>query len=162
MITNQSGVARGYFTLTDLGPVRDRISVLLADSGMRLRAFYVCPHQPMGSVPEYAVACDCRKPGSGLVRRALDELGLQPGETWMVGDSWADVAAGRGAGCLTALVGPEWRLGHLLPPGREPQIVAPDLATAVNAILGEHPASGWHPTATRTGVPEGGPSGPRE
>jgi D-glycero-D-manno-heptose 1,7-bisphosphate phosphatase len=135
VVTNQSGVARGYFTLRDLDAVRDRLAVLLAELGVPLRGFYACPHLPMGSVAQYAIACDCRKPGGGLVRQAVEELGLAASATWMVGDSWADVAAGRSAGCRTLLVGPEWRLGALLPPGRRPDVAVPDLPAGIEVIL---------------------------
>ncbi len=70
-----------------------------------------------------------------MVRRAVEELGLVAADTWMVGDSWADVAAGRSVGCRTLLVGHEWLLGALLPPGRRPETVAPDLAAGIEAIL---------------------------
>ncbi|MFN8629744.1 MAG: HAD-IIIA family hydrolase [Chloroflexota bacterium] len=140
IVTNQSGVARGYFTLEDLDAVRDRVAALLAELGMSLRGFYACPHLPTGSVPAYAIACTCRKPGSGLVRQAIDELGLVAADTWLVGDSWADVLAGRGAGCRTALVGSEWRLGRFLPPGKEPEISVPSLAEAADAILARVPS----------------------
>lgn len=135
VVTNQTGVARGYFTLADLEGVRARIAELLAELGVPLRGFYACPHFPMGSVAEFAIACDCRKPGGGLVRQALRDLGLVASETWVVGDSWADVAAGRSAGCRTALVGPEWRLGGLLPPARRPDVAVPDLPEAIDVIL---------------------------
>ena len=135
VVTNQPGVARGYFTLAQLDAVRVRLSELLAEQGMSLRGFFACPHHPRGVVAEFAVACDCRKPGRGLAQRAIEELGLRADETWLVGDSWADVAAGRGAGCRTALIGPEWRLAPFLPPGRRPEIAAPDFASGVDAML---------------------------
>jgi histidinol phosphatase-like enzyme len=81
------------------------------------------------------VACDCSNPGDALVRRALDELGLRVEVTWMVGDSWIDVAASRRAGCRTLLVGPEWRLAGTLPPDRQPDIAAWDLGVGIEAIL---------------------------
>ncbi|HEY4753391.1 MAG TPA: HAD-IIIA family hydrolase, partial [Candidatus Limnocylindrales bacterium] len=135
VVTNQPGVALGYFGLRDLEAVHGRLEQLLADQGVRLRGFYACPHHPRGSVGAFAIACRCRKPGGGLVRRAVRELGLVAADTWVVGDSWADVAAGRSAGCRTVLVGPEWRLGHLLPPGRQPEVAVPALADGIGAIL---------------------------
>ncbi len=153
VVTNQSGVARGYFALRDLDAVRDRLAELLAAQGMRLRGFYACPHLPMGTVREFAVVCDCRKPGPGLVRRAIDELGLVAADTWVVGDSWADIGAGRAAGCRTALVGPEWRLGRHLPPGRQPELSAPDLATVADAILLDAATAGQgHPSVAQRGT----------
>ncbi|HEY5628772.1 MAG TPA: HAD family hydrolase [Candidatus Limnocylindrales bacterium] len=154
VVTNQTGVARGFFTLRDLDGVRDRMMALLGEQGVELRGFYACPHFPMGTVAEFAIACDCRKPGGGLVRRAIAELGLVASETWVVGDSWADVAAGRSAGCRTVLVGPEWRLGAYLPPGRRPEVALPDLAAGIDAILRDHAAR-----ASRDGAGASEPEG---
>ena len=158
VVTNQTGVARGYFTLRDLDAVRDRLAELLAEQGVTLRGFYACPHFPMGSVPEFAIACDCRKPGGGLVRQAVDELGLVASRTWVVGDSWADIAAVRSAGCRTLLVGPEWRLGAFLPPGRRPDFAVPDLASGIEVILADRLLAGDAPASERTGQLE--PSAP--
>jgi histidinol-phosphate phosphatase family protein len=141
VVTNQPGVALGYFGLRDLEAVSGCLARLLAEQGVRLRGFYACPHHPRGSVREFAIACRCRKPGGGLVRRAVRELGLVAEDTWVVGDSWADVAAGRSAGCRTVLVGPEWRLGHLLPPGRRPDVAVPAFADGMDTILATMPAS---------------------
>jgi histidinol-phosphate phosphatase family protein len=141
ILTNQPGVALGYFELRDLEVVHGRLDELLAEQGVRLRGFYACPHHPRGGVREFAIACRCRKPGGGLVRRAVRELGLVAADTWMVGDSWADVAAGRSAGCRTVLVGPEWRFGHLLPPGRQPDVAVPGLGDGIDAILATLPAA---------------------
>jgi D-glycero-D-manno-heptose 1,7-bisphosphate phosphatase len=150
VVTNQTGVARGLFTLGDLDAVRDRIAELLGAQGLALRGFYACPHFPMGSVAEFAIACDCRKPGGGLVRRAIAELGLVASDTWVVGDSWADVAAGRSAGCRTVLVGPEWWLGRFLPPGRRPDVAVPDLATGIEVILERAGADAREPARALT------------
>lgn len=135
VVTNQSGVARGYFSLGDLEPVRERLAEMLGALGVPLAGFYACPHLPRGTVPEFAVVCECRKPAAGLVWRAIAELGLDAPTTWLVGDTWADVAAGRAAGCRTILVGREWQLASTLPPLRQPDAAAPDLSAAVDVIL---------------------------
>jgi histidinol-phosphate phosphatase family protein len=135
VVTNQSGVALGRFSLRDLDAVRDRLAQLLAAEGVPLLGFYACPHLPTGSVPAFAVACACHKPRDGLLRQAIADLGLETGSTWMVGDSWADVAAGRSCGCRTLLVGPEARSAATLPPAHRPELAAPDLATGIDALL---------------------------
>ena len=104
VVTNQSGVARGYFPESALAGVEGRLRVLMAAAGVPLAGFFYCPHHPDGSVPMYAVACDCRKPAPGLILTAAAELGVDPRDCWMVGDKADDVEAGRRAGCLTGQV----------------------------------------------------------
>lgn len=135
VVTNQSGVARGLFDESRLEAVRVRIAEELAAEGVPLSGFYHCPHLPEGQVHEYAVACECRKPGDGLLRRAAADLGIDLHRAWMVGDILDDVEAGNRAGCTTILVDraseTEWRDG----PWRRPDVVAPDLVAAATAIL---------------------------
>jgi histidinol-phosphate phosphatase family protein len=137
VVSNQSGVARGYFPEGALAAVEGRLRELLAELGVPLAGFYYCPHHPAGSVAAYAVACDCRKPAPGLVRRAAAELGLDVARSWFVGDILDDVEAGRRAACRTVLVDngneTEWRLS----PGRAPHHRAADLAAAARAILAD-------------------------
>ena len=104
VVTNQSGIARGYFTEADLNVVHRRISDLLAVGGASIDAYYYCPHHPHGSVAEFARACDCRKPGRGLVDRAVAELGIDPLRSVTVGDRWLDVALARAVGAKGVLV----------------------------------------------------------
>ncbi|MFC9288451.1 D-glycero-alpha-D-manno-heptose-1,7-bisphosphate 7-phosphatase [Streptomyces sp. NPDC057052] len=107
LVTNQSGLARGYFTHHDLTAMHTHLKRLLLDAGgVRLDGIYVCPHHPDGSVPELSVRCDCRKPAPGLLLRASADLGLDLARSWMVGDFASDVRAGRNAGCRTAWTGP--------------------------------------------------------
>jgi D-glycero-D-manno-heptose 1,7-bisphosphate phosphatase len=134
VVTNQSGVARGYFTEDDLAAVADHLTSELRGLGATLDGFYFCPHLPDG-VNEYAIECDCRKPQPGLVRRAARDLRLTTDGAWFVGDTWMDVAAGRAAGCNTIMVGPEHRDAHELPPDRRPDHAVPDLLAAARIIL---------------------------
>ena len=73
VVSNQSGVARGYFKRSALRAVEERLRSLLADAGVPLTGFYDCPHHPEGVVPQYAVTCKCRKPRPGLLLRAARE-----------------------------------------------------------------------------------------
>ncbi len=104
VITNQSGVARGYFDEAALTAVEQRLRDLLAADGLALDGFYYCPHHPDGVVTEYAIACDCRKPAPGLLQRAAREQGIDLNQSWFVGDILNDVEAGNRAGCHTILV----------------------------------------------------------
>jgi histidinol-phosphate phosphatase family protein len=139
VVSNQSGVARGYFAEEALGGVRRRLGELLGACGVPLAGFYYCPHHPGGAVPAYAVACGCRKPAPGLVLRAAAELGLDLARSWLVGDILDDVEAGRRAGCRTVLIDngheTEWRRS----PERRPHRVAADLDGAARLILAAGP-----------------------
>lgn len=139
--TNQSGVARGYFTLDDLATLEAHLAAELRALGADLAGFYFCPHLPEG-VNEYAIECACRKPEAGMVQRAVAELGVDPGRAWFVGDTWMDVLAGRRGGCRTILVGPEHRDADALPPDRRPDHAVPDLLDAVRIILATDGAVG--------------------
>ena len=125
VVTNQSGVARGYHSEDDVQRVADHLGMVLAALGAPLAGFYYCPH----------LACAGRKPAPGMVRRAGAELDVDLARSWLVGDILDDVEAGARAGCRTVLVQnggeTEWRRG----PFRHPTAVVPDLSAAAEFIL---------------------------
>jgi histidinol-phosphate phosphatase family protein len=135
VVSNQSGVARGLFDVSRLAVVERTLRELLSDEGASLHGFYFCPHHPDGSIAEYAIACDCRKPAPGMLLRAADELGIDLDRSWMVGDILDDVEAGRAAGCRTVLVDVGNETEWVRSPTREPHHVAFDLQGAVETIL---------------------------
>ena len=104
VISNQSGVARGYFPEEALAEVEARLRTLLAEAGVPLTGFYYCPHHPEGTVPEYAVNCYCRKPEPGLLLRAALAHNIDLSRSWFIGDILNDIEAGRRAGCRTMLL----------------------------------------------------------
>ena len=104
LITNQSGVARGFFTEAVVDEVHRRIGELLEAGGAHLDAYYYCPHHRDGKIARYAIACDCRKPGRGLVDRAIRELGVDGAASFTVGDRWLDIALARNIGGRGILV----------------------------------------------------------
>jgi D-glycero-D-manno-heptose 1,7-bisphosphate phosphatase len=104
LVTNQSGVARGFFSETVVDDVHRHIGNMLAAGGARLDAYYYCPHHRDGTIAQYAIACDCRKPGRGLVDRAVRELGVDPAASFTVGDRWLDIALARNIGGRGVLV----------------------------------------------------------
>ncbi len=108
VVTNQSGVARGLFSLEAVGQQHARLCELLEGYGARLDGIYVCPHHPEGEVAAYRQVCGCRKPAPGLLQQAAAELELDLSASWMIGDKPSDLQAGAAAGCRTALV----RTGH--------------------------------------------------
>jgi D-glycero-D-manno-heptose 1,7-bisphosphate phosphatase len=97
MITNQSALARGYFTEEVLDAVHEQLSRLLDKEHARIDAIYYCPHHPDDK-------CSCRKPEPGLILKATAEMGIDPSRSFMVGDKIADVKAGQSSGCKGILV----------------------------------------------------------
>lgn len=91
VISNQSGVARGFFTLEDVERVNRRLNEMLEENGAHIDAFYCCPHLPDGVVKEYAMECDCRKPKLGLFRQAIEDFELDAKECYACGDRARDV-----------------------------------------------------------------------
>jgi histidinol-phosphate phosphatase family protein len=87
VVTNQSGIARGWLSTGDYDSVRRRIDDLLAREDARVDATYVCPH-----FPEITGPCDCRKPALKLFREAIADYGIDPGASVFIGDRWRDVA----------------------------------------------------------------------
>ena len=98
VITNQSGVARGYYPESDILRVHDWMNQELQPIGAHLDAIYYCPHHPDGTVPAYAKKCDCRKPAPGLVLRAIADFDIDPEASLFLGDSDKDVACAENAG----------------------------------------------------------------
>jgi D-glycero-D-manno-heptose 1,7-bisphosphate phosphatase len=137
VISNQSGVARGIVAPAFIREAHDHVAARLAAGGARVDAFYHCPHHPQAAVASLRVACDCRKPKPGLLRRAAEELALDPGRSFVVGDRWHDLEAGQALGIRGVLV----RTGHgateerAPKPGVEAAAVADNLAEAVAWIL---------------------------
>jgi D-glycero-D-manno-heptose 1,7-bisphosphate phosphatase len=139
VVTNQPVVARGLTSEEGVAEIHEHVGGLLAAAGAEIRAFYVCPHHPSADVPEYRVACDCRKPRPGLLLRAAKDVGIDLSHSFMVGDRLSDVAAGARAGCRTILV----RTGaHLEAPIETPEPFDPDL-TADHVSDGVANAVDW-------------------
>jgi D-glycero-D-manno-heptose 1,7-bisphosphate phosphatase len=104
LVSNQSGIARGFFTDAVVDNVHQKMAEMLAAGGARIDAYYYCPHHPEGSVPELAKVCECRKPARGLVDRAVTEFGVDPARSFVVGDRWLDIGLARTVGAKGLLV----------------------------------------------------------
>lgn len=99
VVTNQSGITRGIFTVEEYEAVRDRFESLLTAEGAHIDASYYCPHHPSVTGP-----CDCRKPGTKLFEDAMRDLGIEPRNVAYIGDRWRDVAASKALGGRGVLV----------------------------------------------------------
>ncbi len=104
VVTNQAGVARGYFPETFVHDAHRELGARFADGGAMIERFYYCPHHPDGSVEAYRAECGCRKPKAGMIRQAQRDLGIDPTRSFVVGDRWIDVAMGRETGARAVLV----------------------------------------------------------
>lgn len=105
--SNQSGIARGMTTQAQADAVDERLLTLLAQRGVMVQAVYRCPHLPAGSVAEFSIECDCRKPKPGMLVQAARELAINLEASWMIGDGARDVEAGLAAGCQAILISPD-------------------------------------------------------
>jgi D-glycero-D-manno-heptose 1,7-bisphosphate phosphatase len=104
VITNQSGIARGYFSEAFVQDTHRVLSSRLAAGGARIEAYYYCPHHPDGCVAAYARECDCRKPAVGLADRAARDLDLDLRRSFVVGDKWIDIGLAQAVGARGILV----------------------------------------------------------
>jgi D-glycero-D-manno-heptose 1,7-bisphosphate phosphatase len=136
IVSNQPGVARGVFKERALQKVESALREALRGMGVSLAGFYYCPHDPAGSVREYSVACECRKPLPGLLVQAAQELDIELEKSWMIGDILHDVEAGNRAGCRSVLVDrgneTEWQYNEF----RHPALTVKDLREAASVISG--------------------------
>jgi D-glycero-D-manno-heptose 1,7-bisphosphate phosphatase len=139
LITNQAGVARGYFTEDMIARVHDHLCGELATAGARLDAIYYCPHHPREGVEPYRASCDCRKPKPGLLERAAREHGIDLKRSFMIGDRYSDIelvrsVGGKGVMVLTGYGRGEYEYQSNSWPSL-PDHVAEDLPAAIDWIL---------------------------
>ena len=136
VVTNQSGIARGYYDEAAVNTLHLHMDCELQRFGASVDAYYYCPHHPDYGTGVYRKRCDCRKPMDGMVRRGAKEFSLDLSSCYMIGDRRADVEAALNAGCRPIMV----RTGYgaaesaVIPPGIP---VYNDLLEAVRVIIGE-------------------------
>jgi D-glycero-D-manno-heptose 1,7-bisphosphate phosphatase len=134
IISNQSGVARGYFKEEALTDVRNKIELMLQEGNVQLKDFYYCPHYYNPDIKEYANPCSCRKPEPGLLLKAAQEHGIDLTQSWMIGDILNDVEAGKKAGCKAILISKSESEGAFEHSDSTPDYVAGNLAEAARHI----------------------------
>lgn len=137
IMTNQSGVGRGMYEEAFVHQAHDVVRARVEAGGGRIDGFYYCPHHPQAEVERYRVACDCRKPGPGMLRQAAADLGLDLLRSFTVGDKWTDVQVAAAVGATGILVRTGYgRTSERAPRrGVDPALVADDLIGAVAWIL---------------------------
>lgn len=109
VITNQAGVARGYYSEESIGLVHAKIDTLLAEENASIDAYYYCPHHAEGKVAEYTKVCECRKPAPGMVNKACADFEIDIEHSFVIGDKVTDVQTAFNAGCKTGIL---VRTGH--------------------------------------------------
>jgi D-glycero-D-manno-heptose 1,7-bisphosphate phosphatase len=138
LVSNQAGVAHGYFKEDALAGVEEKLQQELRKEGVQLDALYFCPHHPDGIIKEYALTCTCRKPKPGMLLQAAQRLDIDLSQSWMIGDILHDVEAGNKAGCNTILINngneTEWKLDST----RYPTEIASSIPEAASIILQSH------------------------
>lgn len=141
VVSNQSGLARGYFPKKVLDEVHEKMNKALKDEGAYLDGIYYCPHHPEAKEEEYRKACDCRKPKTGLFIQAAADLELDLTKSYVVGDRFSDMKAAANCGATGILVLTGYGRGDLEYVGPEldikPDHVAEDLYGTVEWILAD-------------------------
>lgn len=138
VITNQPSVARGLCQIENIETVHKKMSTLLGKEGAYLDDVYFCPHHPDKGYPEenpaYKIPCECRKPKTGLIQKAVEQYHIDLSSSWMVGDTTVDIQTGKNAGLHTALV-LTGEAGNDKKYDVTPDLVCKDLWEAVEMIL---------------------------
>jgi len=140
IISNQSGVARGRFAIDDVERVNRRMTRIFADNNAPIDDIFYCPHFPGGTVAEYSIPCDCRKPSPGMIEKACRRHNINPFNSYVVGDKLSDVNLAHVTGCRPILVRTGFgkddekllQYGHRL----KPETVQNNLHEAVKYIMG--------------------------
>lgn len=135
VLTNQAGVGRGYFGEDNVETLHAKMCSELAKGGARLDAVYYCPHHTSSKDPRYAVDCDCRKPRTGMVDKALQDLPIDKSRMFIIGDKMSDIKLGKKTGCRTYLVKTGYGLREAENNSDGADIITDNLLLAVLDIL---------------------------
>jgi D-glycero-D-manno-heptose 1,7-bisphosphate phosphatase len=139
VVTNQAGVARGYFTEELVKQVHEKLVTEMTRAGARFDAIYYCPHHPSVGEPPYRQSCNCRKPKTGMLKRAAAEFGIDVSQSFVIGDRYGDIELAENAGAQSVFVLSGYGLGEYEYQRhkwkRQPDWVARDLLEASQLVL---------------------------
>jgi D-glycero-D-manno-heptose 1,7-bisphosphate phosphatase len=139
IVTNQSGVGRGYFTEEIVSQVHQMVRDTLQAAGTSVDAFYYCPHHPGAVVASYRQECRCRRPGTGMPEEAAERFGIDLGASYVVGDTYRDMQMGFSIGARTVLLMTGYGRGEYeyrrAGWARMPDLIAENLLEAAKLIL---------------------------
>ncbi|MBV9182330.1 MAG: HAD family hydrolase [Acidobacteria bacterium] len=139
VVSNQPGIAKGHFNAATLHSFDRKMHSVLSSAGAHLDAVYYCLHHPQAVLPELRKRCGCRKPGIGMLQRAVGEFAVSLPDSFMIGDGITDIEAGSRAGCKTVFIG-NWKCEcckFIRPPGLRPTFMASDLWEAAQLVVGK-------------------------
>ena len=133
VVTNQAGIAHGYYDKEDVDRLHDHLRAQLIEHGVNLDAIYYCPHHPLGIVSSLTFECDCRKPSPGMLLQAAKDLELDIAASVLIGDKVSDIQAGKRAGVRCAII---VESGHKIESSvrLEADMVAKDLLSAARVL----------------------------
>ena len=142
IVTNQAGIARGFFDEAFVRSAHAHLDGLLRARGAVVDGYYYCPHHPDGRVDSYRATCACRKPAAGMVYQAAADLDLDVTRSFVVGDKWLDIGLANTAGATGVLVRTGCAGGEepAPPTGAEPAAVMDTLLDAARWIIARGPA----------------------
>ena len=135
VVSNQSGVARGYYKEKDLMKFNYALEEELKKDDAYIDAIYYCPHHPEAKIERYKINCNCRKPKPGMLKKAAKELNIDLKLSFMIGDKLSDIEAGKRAGCKTIIVKTGYGIEELKNKTINCDYIADDLYYAVKHIL---------------------------
>ncbi len=135
IVSNQSGVARGYYQEKDVEIFNHAMEDELRKEGAYIDTIYYCPHHPEAEIVDYRINCDCRKPNPGMLLKSAKNLDIDLKESFVVGDKISDIVAGFKAGCVTILVLTGHGKSQLFKNSIKPDFISLDLYDAVKDII---------------------------
>ncbi len=136
IVSNQAGIARGYYQEEDAILFNQALKERLAQNGACIDAIYYCPHHPEATVERYRVDCNCRKPKPGMLIKAGKELNVDLRQSFIVGDKLSDIETGERVGCKTILVKTGYGAEELKHSHVDCNYIADNLYDAVEHVLG--------------------------
>lgn len=133
VVTNQSGIAVGYYTEEDFHNVNNHMLSVFKKEGIKIEKVYYCPHHPEGVVPELTKKCECRKPESGMIKQAIKEFNIDPKQSFLIGDKETDIQAAHKEGIKAILVKTGQGLKHV--DNTTADYIAEDILDAVENFI---------------------------
>ena len=139
IITNQSGLARGFFTEEVLNNIHSKMYDIFQKNGAKIDKLYYCPHDPNAKIEKYKQKCNCRKPMTGMIEQAFSEMPINKSRTYFIGDKYSDIQTGYKSGCKTIMVKTGYGNGETLYSLNKweikPDSICDNLLDAVKIIL---------------------------
>jgi len=138
VITNQAGVAKGYYKEESIFDVHKGIDCQLAKAKLKIDKYYHCPHHLEGTVKKYSIACKCRKPAPGLILDAVKDFNIDLNKSFLIGDKISDIEAAQNVGCPAILVKTGHGLDYIEKARSKNIMIAENILKAVKLFISSH------------------------